>query len=59
VGSARLRANLGDDLRAGDSCNLQGFKDGTNNVLGDDSDAMTRLVWVGNEEPQAWFRGGS
>ena len=39
--------------------NLQGFKDGTNNLHGDDADAMRRFVWVGDEEPQAWFRGGS
>jgi deferrochelatase/peroxidase EfeB len=39
--------------------NLQGFKDGTNNVRGDDAGEMSRFVWVGNEEPQAWFRGGS
>jgi deferrochelatase/peroxidase EfeB len=39
--------------------NLQGFKDGTNNIHGDDAGAMSRYVWVGGEEPQAWFRGGS
>jgi deferrochelatase/peroxidase EfeB len=39
--------------------NLQGFKDGTNNLHGDDADEMTKFVWVGDEEPQAWFRGGS
>jgi deferrochelatase/peroxidase EfeB len=39
--------------------NLQGFKDGTNNLHGDDEQAMRRYVWVGKEEPQRWFRGGS
>ncbi len=39
--------------------NLQGFKDGTNNIHGDDADAMSRFVWVGDDEPQRWFRGGS
>jgi deferrochelatase/peroxidase EfeB len=39
--------------------NLQGFKDGTRNLHGDDADAMNRFVWVGDEEPQTWFRGGS
>ncbi len=39
--------------------NLQGFKDGTNNLRGDDADQMNEFVWVGNEEPQTWFRGGT
>jgi deferrochelatase/peroxidase EfeB len=39
--------------------NLQGFKDGTNNLRGDDGDAMAQFVWVGEDEPQAWFRGGT
>lgn len=39
--------------------NLMGFKDGTNNIRAEDTDKMRRFVWVGREEPQAWFRGGS
>ncbi len=39
--------------------NLMGFKDGTNNLNGDDTAAMDRFVWTGSEEPQAWFRGGT
>jgi deferrochelatase/peroxidase EfeB len=39
--------------------NLQGFKDGTNNLHGDDTQAMQRFVWVGADEPQRWFRGGT
>jgi deferrochelatase/peroxidase EfeB len=39
--------------------NLQGFKDGTKNLHGDKVADMNRYVWVGNEEPQAWFHGGS
>jgi deferrochelatase/peroxidase EfeB len=39
--------------------NLQGFKDGTDNLRGDDDDQMTQFVWVGDDEPQAWFRGGT
>jgi deferrochelatase/peroxidase EfeB len=39
--------------------NLQGFKDGTNNLHGDDEQAMSRHVWVGAQEPQGWFRGGT
>jgi deferrochelatase/peroxidase EfeB len=39
--------------------NLMGFKDGTNNLRGDDATAMERFVWVGSEEPQRWFRGGT
>lgn len=38
--------------------NLMGFKDGTNNILGDDHAAMERSVWVGHEGPE-WMRGGS
>jgi deferrochelatase/peroxidase EfeB len=39
--------------------NLQGFKDGTNNIRSDDRAALTRFVWAGSEEPQRWFRGGT
>jgi deferrochelatase/peroxidase EfeB len=39
--------------------NLQGFKDGTNNINGDDGDAMRRFVWVGDDEPEQWLRGGT
>jgi deferrochelatase/peroxidase EfeB len=39
--------------------NLQGFKDGTNNLDGSDSAAMGQYVWVGDEDPQAWFQGGT
>jgi deferrochelatase/peroxidase EfeB len=39
--------------------NLQGFKDGTKNLHGDNAADMNRYVRVGNEEPQGWFRGGS
>ncbi|MDO9410412.1 iron uptake transporter deferrochelatase/peroxidase subunit [Patulibacter sp.] len=39
--------------------NLMGFKDGTNNLRAEDTRGMDRFVWVGREEPQTWFRGGS
>jgi deferrochelatase/peroxidase EfeB len=39
--------------------NLMGFKDGTNNLHGDDDAQMRRYVWVGSEEPQRWFRDGT
>jgi len=39
--------------------NLMGFKDGTNNIKSDDRKAMDRSVWVGDDEPQAWLRGGT
>jgi deferrochelatase/peroxidase EfeB len=39
--------------------NLQGFKDGTNNLHGDDTEAIRRFVWVGAQEPQRWFHGGT
>jgi deferrochelatase/peroxidase EfeB len=38
--------------------NLMGMKDGTANIRAEDSEAMRRFVWVGNEGP-AWMRGGS
>jgi deferrochelatase/peroxidase EfeB len=39
--------------------NLMGFKDGTRNLNVDDAQQMNRFVWVGREEPQSWFRGGT
>jgi deferrochelatase/peroxidase EfeB len=39
--------------------NLQGFKDGTNNLRGDDAAAMADHVWIGDDEPQRWMRGGT
>jgi len=38
--------------------NLMGFKDGTANIKAEDTEAMDRYVWVGNEGP-SWMRGGS
>ena len=38
--------------------NLMGFKDGTANIRAEDTEAMERFVWVGDEGP-AWMRGGS
>jgi deferrochelatase/peroxidase EfeB len=39
--------------------NLMGFKDGTNNLRGDDAGELNEFVWVGSEEPQRWFRDGT
>ncbi len=39
--------------------NLQGFKDGTNNLHGDDAQQMREFVWIGPQEPQRWFRDGT
>jgi deferrochelatase/peroxidase EfeB len=39
--------------------NLMGFKDGTNNVAGDDPVAMRHSIWVGPRDNPAWLRGGS
>lgn len=39
--------------------NLLGFKDGTNNLVGDDSAQMQEHVWVGKEGDQSWMRGGT
>ena len=39
--------------------NLQGFKDGTNNIAIDDGAELDRFVWVGPSEQPAWMRGGT
>jgi deferrochelatase/peroxidase EfeB len=39
--------------------NLMGFKDGTNNLHGDDRAPMARHVWVGPRDRPAWLRDGS
>jgi deferrochelatase/peroxidase EfeB len=39
--------------------NLMGFKDGTANIRGEDSDALRRHVWLGDDESPAWMRGGT
>jgi deferrochelatase/peroxidase EfeB len=39
--------------------NLMGLKDGTANIRAEDTEAMRRFVWVGDESDQAWMRGGS
>lgn len=38
--------------------NLMGLKDGTANIRAEDTEAMAKFVWVGDEGP-AWLRGGS
>lgn len=39
--------------------NLIGFKDGTNNIRGEEADAMAEHVWVKPGEGPAWMEGGS
>jgi deferrochelatase/peroxidase EfeB len=39
--------------------NLMGFKDGTNNIVAEDADAVNQFVWVGSETDQPWMVGGS
>jgi deferrochelatase/peroxidase EfeB len=39
--------------------NLMGFKDGTNNLAGNDAALMRKYVWVGDDEPQRWMRDGT
>lgn len=55
-----LPAFLGDDLdplaSGGD---LFGFKDGTANILADDTAALDAHVWVGSGDEPAWMTGGS
>jgi deferrochelatase/peroxidase EfeB len=41
--------------------NLQGFKDGTNNIKAEDQDLLAEHVWVPNDGPKdyEWIRGGT
>jgi deferrochelatase/peroxidase EfeB len=39
--------------------NLFGFKDGTANVLGDDTDALREHVWADRSDGSTWMAGGS
>jgi deferrochelatase/peroxidase EfeB len=39
--------------------NLMGFKDGTNNVRGDDARMADDHVWVGRHDDPAWMRAGT
>jgi len=39
--------------------NLLGFKDGTRNVVSEDSAAMNGHIWVGDSSDQHWLTGGS
>ncbi|MFE5915785.1 iron uptake transporter deferrochelatase/peroxidase subunit [Streptomyces sp. NPDC056468] len=39
--------------------NLMGFKDGTRNIAGTETDRLRKFVWVDPAEGPAWLRGGS
>ena len=39
--------------------NLFGYKDGTANILADDTDALDEHVWVDRSDSPAWMTGGS
>ena len=39
--------------------NLQGFKDGTDNILLEDRSALERHVWLGAGDSQSWAQGGT
>ncbi|MEV6049458.1 iron uptake transporter deferrochelatase/peroxidase subunit [Streptomyces sp. NPDC052107] len=39
--------------------NLFGFKDGTRNIAGTETDRLKRFVWVGDGDDQDWMTGGS
>ncbi|MBV9315020.1 MAG: deferrochelatase/peroxidase EfeB [Pseudonocardia sp.] len=39
--------------------NLFGFKDGTNNIKAEDSEALRQFVWVPQGEEPGWLAGGS
>jgi deferrochelatase/peroxidase EfeB len=39
--------------------NLMGFKDGTDNIRAEDSEAMEKFVWVQPSDGASWMAGGS
>ncbi|MEU6914763.1 iron uptake transporter deferrochelatase/peroxidase subunit [Streptomyces olindensis] len=39
--------------------NLMGFKDGTRNIAGTETDRLREHVWVGEQDGPAWMAGGS
>jgi deferrochelatase/peroxidase EfeB len=39
--------------------NLMGFKDGTNNVVAEDTRVLQEHVWVSSSDDPPWMRGGS
>ncbi|NJP72924.1 iron uptake transporter deferrochelatase/peroxidase subunit [Streptomyces sp. C1-2] len=39
--------------------NLFGFKDGTRNIAGTETDRLKKHVWVGEGDEPAWMKGGS
>ncbi|MFE3161925.1 iron uptake transporter deferrochelatase/peroxidase subunit [Streptomyces sp. NPDC059224] len=39
--------------------NLMGFKDGTRNIAGTETDRLKKFVWVGDGDGPAWMSGGS
>lgn len=39
--------------------NLMGFKDGTRNIAGTETDRLKKFVWVDEKEGPAWLAGGS
>ncbi len=39
--------------------NLFGFKDGTANVMAEETDALAEHIWAPQDHEQAWLRGGS
>ena len=39
--------------------NLLGFKDGTDNLVPSDTEAMDRFVWAGSPADQPWMQGGT
>ncbi|MFF8928763.1 iron uptake transporter deferrochelatase/peroxidase subunit [Streptomyces longwoodensis] len=39
--------------------NLMGFKDGTRNIAGTETDRLDKFVWVGEKDGPGWMTGGS
>ncbi|MFI0741486.1 iron uptake transporter deferrochelatase/peroxidase subunit [Streptomyces sp. NPDC021100] len=39
--------------------NMMGFKDGTRNIAGTETDRLDKFVWVGEKDADGWMAGGS
>lgn len=66
MGRARIRwSQLGFGRTASTSTaqdtprNLFGFKDGTANLMAEETDELATHLWGADDHPQAWMRGGS
>ena len=59
LAAARVRPHLVDDERPGDAAQPPGLQGRHEQPHGRRRGAMSRFVWVGDDEPQRWLRGGT